>query len=254
VNPRVERTRPPYVQIADHYRGLIVSGEIAEGVKLPAVAAVADEWGVTTATAAKAYGQLQVERLVRTSPRGTFVEGASRASSPRDRALRMHSLGVPSAAGEISLVTAAAVVTAPAYVAELFAMEGDRPRVVRREWVTSENTLEGIAPVMLSVSWYPTAFADTVPGILSTDSATVDTLATAIESAVGPTAHFRDFVESRSSDAREAGHLGLPIGGPVLAGAFLHWTAGDPGELVEYGEYVLPPKRVISWEYDIPRS
>lgn len=252
MNPRAIRTAPPFVQITDHYRSLIVNGEVAEGEKLPPILAVAEEWGVTTATAAKAYGQLQVEQLVRTSPRGTFVEGKTRASSPRDRVLRARSHGSPNAAGETSTVTSAAVVNCPTYIAELFAFDDARTHVVRREWVTLEDTPGGAVPVMLSVSWWPAGLAETIPALLSTDAAGVATLSAAVEAEVGPIRHCRDFVEGRAADAREAGHLLLPVGSPILAGTFLRWTAGDPGDLVEYGEYVLLPKRVISWEYELP--
>jgi GntR family transcriptional regulator len=231
-----------------------VSGDLAEGDRLPPIATIADEWDVATATAAKAISQLQVERLVRTSPRGTFVVGESRASSPRDRILRSRRRGKPESGGEVNEVTSAAIVRAPVYVAELFGGPDDHQLVVRREWVTSEmtTTTGGARRVRLSVSWFPAAFADAVPDLLSTDSSHMATLDLAIEKAAGPLRHCRDFVEAREADAREAGHLELPVGAPVLAGAFLRWPGGDPDGPAEYGEYVIPPRRVVSWEYELP--
>lgn len=251
MNPRAQRLSPPYVQITDHYRQLIVNGDLPEGERLPAIASIAEEWGVAAATAAKAITQLQVERLVRTSPRGTFVEGASRASSPRDRVLRARKRDTASAAGEASRVTSASIVRAPAYVADLFGLD-DRQLVVRREWVTSETTTEGEVPVMLSVSWFPAALADAVPDLLSTDPSHVATLGLSVESVAGPLRYCRDFVEAREADAREAGYLGLTLGAPVLAGTFLRWQGNDSDHLAEYGEYVIPPRRVLSWEYELP--
>ena len=45
---------PPSRQIADVLRGRIASGEYAPGSALPAITALADEFGVTTNTVRKA--------------------------------------------------------------------------------------------------------------------------------------------------------------------------------------------------------
>jgi GntR family transcriptional regulator len=243
--PRAQRTAPPYVQITDHFRQQILDGELAQGAKLPTVKEVAQEWGVATATASKAIGQLQVEHLVRTSPRGTFVEGQAKASTPRDRVQRVRRGGAFGSVGEVHEVTAAAVVEAPPYVADLFDLDAGG-EVIRREWVTKDAGV----PVTLSVSWFPSDLA-TIPEMLSTDPASVGALLPALEAHAGAIRHARDFYEGRGSDAREARLLDLPLGGPILAGTFLRWPGADPDRLLEYGEFVLPPKRVVSYDYDV---
>ena len=56
----------------------------------------------------------------------------------------------------------------------------------------------------------------------------------------------RDHLRGRAADAREAGALRLPVGSPILAGT--HVWSDDAGVLL-YGEWVLPPDQVISYEY-----
>lgn len=258
MSPSVTRNPPPYVQITDHFRDLIVRGVLAEGERLPSIPDIAEEFEVAHGTAAKAVTQLQVEGLVRTSPRGTFVEARTRAASPRDRVLSPRDAGADQPTGEEVRVTAAAVVPAPAYVADLFGGDlGEPAEVLRREWVTTEETTaRGVVTVSLSVSWHPAvlADADAEPGMLSTEPASVSGVAAAVERELGPVRHCRDFVEARAADAREAGHLGIPTGSAVLAGTSLRWTGGEGGRLAEYLEFVMPPRRVLSWDYGVDAS
>lgn len=51
-------------QIADHYRGLIISGQIGAGDRLPTVRQTARDLGVAIATAAKAYRALEQDKVV----------------------------------------------------------------------------------------------------------------------------------------------------------------------------------------------
>jgi DNA-binding GntR family transcriptional regulator len=65
---------PPSRQIADVLRGRIASGEYAPGSALPAITALAAEFGVTTNTVRKALGILKDEGLIESVPGyGTFV-------------------------------------------------------------------------------------------------------------------------------------------------------------------------------------
>ena len=87
--PRIERQSPPYVQITDHYRAQFVDGVLPPGSRLPGVHDLAREWGVSPATAAKALGQLGVEGLITTSPRGSYVaELGAEARRLQERPLR----------------------------------------------------------------------------------------------------------------------------------------------------------------------
>ena len=57
--------RPLYRQIADEIKGLIATGELAQGTFLPPVRQVAADLGVNLNTVAFAYRQLQREGLVK---------------------------------------------------------------------------------------------------------------------------------------------------------------------------------------------
>jgi GntR family transcriptional regulator len=61
----------------------------------------------------------------------------------------------------------------------------------------------------------------------------------------------RDYYEAREADAREATAIGVRIGSPVLAGTYI-W--GDESGVIEYGEFVLPAKRVISYSYEVDQD
>jgi GntR family transcriptional regulator len=245
MSPTVDR-QPPYMQITDHYRRQIQDGDLAEGDRLPSVISIAEEWNVAHATAAKAISQLQVEGLILTSPRGSFVAGAgAKATSPQDRMLRARRTGSTANGSETHRVNVAEIVKPPTYVAELFALEQGE-QVVRREWVTIEDT----ALTALTVTWHPAELADPdqVDALLYTTSSSVGTMLADLEQAVGPITRAQDFMHARSADAREAHALGLPVGAPILAGTWLAW-AGD--RLVEYGEYCLPPRHTLTYSYEV---
>lgn len=242
--PSVSR-RPPYMQITDHYRRQIQDGDLTEGARLPSVATIAETWSVAHATAARAVAQLQVEGLIVTSPRGSFVAGSgAKATTPQDRLARARRSGSTAAAGEAHHVTAAEIVTPPTYVAELFSLEPGE-QVVRREWVT----LEDKTATTLTVTWYPADLAEQVDDLLSTGSGYVGPMLYKLQQATGQVTRGQDFMHARAADTREASRLGLPIGSPILAGTWLAWS----GErLVEYGEYCLPPRHTLTYTYDVP--
>ncbi|WP_432846987.1 TetR/AcrR family transcriptional regulator C-terminal domain-containing protein [Amycolatopsis sp. CA-161197] len=73
-----------YLEIAAELRRRIADGELVPGAKVPSTRRIAVEWGVATATAAKALATLGQEGLVRAEPRsGTVVAG--RKAEPRAR-------------------------------------------------------------------------------------------------------------------------------------------------------------------------
>lgn len=236
--PRAARTPPPYVQIQDHYRTAILDGTIKEGERLPSIAALAEEWGVAAATAAKAVSGLQVEGYVYTSTQGTYATLGKGAQSAHDRIEAVHRDRAGRPAERVEIVEAG-IVDAPLYVAELLGVAPDGARVARRESVA----FRGPQPQRLTVQWWP---ASLVPSLSVADIA--DPLRR-IEEATGraPT-DGRDYFEGREADVREARALGIKAGDAVLASTYL-WR--DEEGVLEYGELVLPRKRVVSFPYTI---
>jgi DNA-binding transcriptional regulator YhcF (GntR family) len=81
----------PFERIADQYRRAILSGDLRPGERLRSVKDLAEEHGVSSTTVRHALSQLQVEKLVHTSPRGTFVtDDPHTGLSARDRLMHTH--------------------------------------------------------------------------------------------------------------------------------------------------------------------
>ncbi len=232
-----------FAKIADYYRDKILTGDLEPGAKLPSNKELANTWSVAVATVGRALQQLQVEGVIRTSPRGTFVADDPMAGvSARDRLMRVQRVRSVLMEGETSAVTSAGLVVPPLYVAEIFDLDhGDQ--VVRREFTTGR----GRNRVMFAVTWYPAHFAALVPDLLSTGRRKNDDLTARVLEATGRRITYaRDDMHGRAADAREASHLGVPVGSPILAGA--HRWADDEG-VIEYGEWCLPPRLTIGYEY-----
>ena len=239
--PEIQRPEPAYVQIANHYRDAINRGELKPGDRLPSIIDLADEWHVARATAASAISRLQVEKAVYTTPQGTFVSSDDRiAETPGDRIRILHrTRAVP---GETVTLNAAGVVLAPNYVAELLGIDPGS-QVIRREEIT---TLRG-KPRMLSVDWIPTgnvmAEAELLGPLGPEGPIQVITSLTGRH-----VTHAQDHLEGREADTREAGALKIPVGSPILAGTHV-WS--DTDGVILYGEWVMPPKQVITYAYEV---
>jgi len=73
---------PPYRQIRDQIDGLIVTGALAEGTRLPPVRQLASDLELAANTVARAYRELEQHGLISTrGRRGTFV-AAPRLAAP----------------------------------------------------------------------------------------------------------------------------------------------------------------------------
>ncbi|WP_327065215.1 GntR family transcriptional regulator [Kitasatospora sp. NBC_01302] len=234
-----------FTRITDHYRRLILTGSLAAGTKLPTNKELAATWGVAVETVRKALSQLQVEKLIRTSPRGTFVADETPATaSPADRLAAVRSTMRTFMDGETSIVSAAQLLVPPVYVADLFDLDhGDQ--VVRREYVAGRSSVR----TLFAVDWFPAPFAVLVPDLLSTAPGKNDGLTARILEATGRTVTTaRDDMHGRAADAREASALGLAAGAPILAGAS-RW--GDAEGVIQYSEWCLPTRLTIGYEYGV---
>lgn len=247
--PKIERAEPPYVQIANHYRKRILEGDLKEGDQLPTMGDIASEWGVAPSTAARGIGQLAIEHLVQILARGTFVEPLQAGSdTPLDRIARVRESGRMTSGEEWELVQSAELARVPVYVTELLDLD-PKTEVVRRESVIAAGRKPKASPVALTVQWYPPDFADLVPELLESRPIPGGAIA-AIEKATGKTvAYGEDLFHGRSTDEHESSALGLPVGSPILAAAYI-WRAED-GTVLEYGEFCLPERRTVRYEYNV---
>lgn len=77
-------TTPPFEQVRAHIAGLIASGELAAGTKLPTVRHLAADLGLAVNTAARVYRELEADDLIATQGRrGSFV--SSQITDPGSR-------------------------------------------------------------------------------------------------------------------------------------------------------------------------
>lgn len=240
MNPKLDRPDPPYLQLVSYYREQIKSGALKDGQRLPAVREVAEEWDLAFTTAAKALRQLAAEGLVTTSNKGTFVFwGESNTYTPRERLAAMRRSGRIYPASERAAIISAAVVDAPADIAEKMLIEPGVP-VIRRERVT----LHGDTPVTYSVSWMPGELAEQVPALVATDRIPGGTVG-AVEAATGRRVSRDTYREcARRATAKEASHLGVSEGDPVLCGENVWYDRN--GAVLEFGGYIIPQGRWVT--------
>ncbi|MDQ1248111.1 MAG: hypothetical protein QG597_2483 [Actinomycetota bacterium] len=64
MTPSVKREEPPYLQVARHLQDSIERGELRPGDRVPSEREIAQQWGVSRATATKVLGVLRAGGLV----------------------------------------------------------------------------------------------------------------------------------------------------------------------------------------------
>ncbi|MFH9016449.1 GntR family transcriptional regulator [Streptomyces sp. NPDC017943] len=242
MSPRIERT-PPYMQVVQHFKQQILSGELKDGDRLPAVRQIAEDWNLAHATAAKVLATLRGDNLaVSMAGVGTIVQKVHRGAA--DRALRMLTTGKIYAPDEYAVITAAGLAPAPAHVAELLGIE-EGAQAVRRQRVTHDPS----GPVSASTSWFAAEMAELAPELLSTERIRGGT-PSAIEAATGRRTHVvdeRKTVGTATEEQAEA--LGIEVGSPVLIGRNTYRDAD--GEPIEVGESVAGPNRWFFNRYEV---
>ncbi|WP_280377315.1 GntR family transcriptional regulator [Nocardia wallacei] len=244
MSPTVNRPVPPYLQIADHFRTLIKTGELAEGAKLPTVNELAQGWGVAAGTAAKAITQLQTEGYVTSSNQGTFVSIAHKQTTGPDRLQMLRATGNGYRPGETVEVVSSELTEATPDVATGLDIPEKSP-VVRRRRIYRDD----LGVVTVSTSWLPGEFAEAAPELLSTDPLPKMTFGL-IEERTGRRASTRrDVVAIRPAPADVAATLGVAVDAPCLTMTNIYWD--QEGSLTEYAVDFLGPGRELSAEYSL---
>lgn len=232
-----------YTEIVDDLRVRILEGSLTANERLLTVEELASRHGVAVATAGKAYAALQVEGLVRVTPRGVYVSDEHQLTLVGlDRLSRVRRNLPYLVEGESAYVNAAEIVTPPAYVADLFDLDPSSARVLRREYVVGRGTKR----LMLVVDWYPAEAAALAPTLTQTSPSTVNHATALYLQASGRTVtSARDDMHARRASAREAGQLFVAAGSPVMGHVSRWW---DEDGVIVYSEAVLPEREVIGYQ------
>lgn len=83
---------PVYLQLVDQVKAAVASGALRESDALPAIRTLAEELRVNRNTVAKAYGELEHQRIIETrAGRGCFVRAAE---SPMRKDARLRLLAI----------------------------------------------------------------------------------------------------------------------------------------------------------------
>lgn len=243
--PTVDRPEPPYLQIVDHLRQQIRSGQLRDGDLVPSVRQLARDWQVSPPTAQKALAKLQAEGYVRGVHGTGTVVSASRAMSyaGRDRlhAVRTGRIYPPNERAEIR---SAELVTAPDAIAEALGLAAGS-QVVRRHRVTYRDG----DPISASTTWMPGRFARDAPRLLSTERIIEGTAGYVAEITGQVVVRGLDQGSARAATDQDAADLGVLPGSPVACGR--NWWYDAEGNVIEYGEYASVPGRWSSHQYEL---
>lgn len=70
--------KPIYEQITGQLKSLIMTGELAEGDRLPSIRALANDLRISVITTKRAYADLEAQGFIETVPgKGSFVAGGN---------------------------------------------------------------------------------------------------------------------------------------------------------------------------------
>lgn len=247
--PEFRHAPPKYVQIADHIREQIVSGELEPGADVPSERAIAAEWKVARPTATKALDELRREGLlVGRQGSGTYVAHPGtfhRRANERYR--RSAETGRIYPLNERARILEAEVTTAPAEVATALELD-EGSQVIRRRRLTFRDD----APVELSTSWFDAGAAEVASRLLVTERIYEGTPAY-VEGVTGRRIRSaRDRISARLASAEERSFLELDDPAAVLVTS--HTVYDTDERPVEYSESVAPPEAwTVEHEYPVGR-
>jgi GntR family transcriptional regulator len=247
--PKIEQSKPPYVQIFENLRGQIMRGDLNPGDPIPTLRTIADDWGVSQVTASKAVGLLQEEGHVKVGGPGlrTVVQNPKNLHrNGRDRARSVRRTGRIYTPGEYAKITSAEVVPAPADVAAVLGLQGEEPTAIKRVRVTYGPDHQ---PVSASISWFDAALADSSPKLLEADRIVAGTWGYVEQQTGMKATRGRDQISTRLATEEDAELLGIELPAAVKISTTLLWTDDDVA--IEYGVSIAGPGRESTYDYNL---
>lgn len=228
-----------YAAIAEHFRGLIREGTLGAGDRMPTIRKVMEDWGVSNATAVRAYTTLKQEGLTTASTgAGTIVTGLG--SDNIATRVRTHaSTGTALATGETSRIVEVGTVGAEEAIASRLEVEPGSPVQVRRRIVSRKGSA-----VHLSSSYYPAYVVAAAPELAEPVS-TGGSRELASERLKVAQGRVLEEVTSRFATELESTALGLT--GSVIVTQTLRTVFLTDGRVVEVALKVCSGTTVLKW-------
>lgn len=150
--------RAGYADIARHFRAQIRDKTMHPGDRLPTVRQVMDEWGVSNATATRAYKLLKSEGLTESRAGSGTVVAQYGSDNVAARVRNFAETGRALSADETSQILEIGMVGADETVASRLEVEPGSPVLLRRRLVSRDGV-----PVHLSSSYYAPYVSELVP-------------------------------------------------------------------------------------------
>lgn len=232
-----DRALPKFREIADHYRGRILGGELRPGDEVPSERSLAVEYGVSRPTATRALELLRHQGLVHSvQGSGTYVSDVAVNRRASERYQRARSAGRIYGDGERAEIVAAELVEdVPENVVKALGVPVGEAAIRRRR-----ITLRDERPIEVSTSWFRADLAGKAPRLLSTERIRSGTLAYVEERSGREAAYARDRMSARAAGSQEAKALALPKpASPVLVVEHTVYDRDD--RPLEFVEAIYPP-------------
>jgi len=237
----------PHRQIAAHLKERIRRGEWGPGEKLPAIPAIAVEYGVAKQTVQRTIDQLRVEGLLITRPgAGTYVRGTKRRLNrlSRGRYGAQRGYHADLAARYRQHLTEVGRAPAPPEVAEAFGVPSGAELIVRRHLVRTTDV-----PVEVGASWLRPA--DAAGTVLERPQVFDRPLYQEVEDVTGRRyTSATDQITARLPSRAEAELLQIRPDTPVLI--LLHVAFDERSKPIEVAQAVWPgPVTALTEKYPI---
>jgi DNA-binding GntR family transcriptional regulator len=247
--PEIQEVLPKYLQIANHIREQILTGDLPPGGEVPSERHLAESWRVARPTAGRALEALRREGLVESRQgAGTFVREVRAHRRPLHRYHRYRQTGAQYGGGESLVIVRAQIVDAPSYVAEALRLEPNAQAMVRERVISRSDA--GASEI--ATSWWPASMAAQAPRLLVSESLGGIGSVRYVESVTGRVASYaRDQVAARLATAAEAHALNLDSE-PSAVLAYRHTVFDQSDDPLEFAEAIYPPDLwTIEQEYPI---
>ncbi|MFD7645928.1 GntR family transcriptional regulator [Kitasatospora sp. NPDC059795] len=228
-----------YIAIAAHFEGLIESGELQPGDRLPPQREVMQQWGVAAQTAGRAFKRLRDKGLTVATTGGGTVVAPRGSDNVASRVQAWAATGRALKKDESSEILEVGTVGASETVAARLEIEPGSPVQLRRRLVR-----RGGVPVHVSSSYYPLFVVEATPELAEPVS-TGASRELAAERLGSVQERVLEEVTAREATEQERQALGLT--GSVIVQQVVRTVYLADGRVVEVAIKVVNGETVLRW-------